>query len=164
MSEQNVRIPLLGALALIALGSMLGAAATLVTLDAGDVDLDWARIIGYVGDLGPIATALAAVAAGVVGLTTLRQRAYADARAEWWRRAQWAAERQLALDPNERRVARGVLLALASDPLAGGEGSRESQFLEAFTAAEMVHASDSDPHNGSRWRRTSLRRWGGADS
>lgn len=158
MSNDHRRISLAGAAALLTLGAAIGALGTVAALDASGPDVDWGRVISHVGDLGPLATALAAAVAATVGLTTLRQRAYADARAEWWRRAQWAAERQLSSNANERHVARGVLLALATDPLAGGAGSREAQFLEAFTAAAMVDDAQRPQHNGTRARRWPSRR------
>jgi len=40
-----------------------------------------------VGQLGPAATALAAVVALVIGFGTLAQRSKADRREQWWKRA-----------------------------------------------------------------------------
>ena len=41
---------------------------------------------------GPLAVLLGALVAGVIGWRTLKQKAEADNRAEWWKRIQWALD------------------------------------------------------------------------
>ena len=50
---------------------------------------EWWQILAA---LGPLAVLLGALAAGVIGWRTLRQKAEADNRAEWWKRTRWALD------------------------------------------------------------------------
>lgn len=88
-----------------------------------------------VAALGPLAILLAAVAAAVVGLLTLRQKAQADAfalaqksdadsRSEWWRRTQWAMDRALDADDEVKALGLAALSVLSQSELAREEELR----------------------------------------
>jgi hypothetical protein len=72
-----------------------------------------------VATLGPLAAALGAIGALIVGILTVRQRTAADARAQWWARVQWAVELALTDDDAKRSIGLDALALLASSPLAG---------------------------------------------
>lgn len=84
--------------------------------------------------LGPIATATAAVIALVVGVVTVVQRGRADRRAEWWRRAQWALDLSIDEDPRRARVGVAVATYLAESPLAGPD---EAAMLRAAALPDV---------------------------
>lgn len=81
---------------------------------------EWLHVLS---ELGPIATALAALAALTVGIMTVRQRRTADARAEWWKRAEWALDQVLSTPADESRAAVGMAMLnhLADSKLAKTE-------------------------------------------
>ncbi|KIA72658.1 hypothetical protein ANMWB30_24260 [Arthrobacter sp. MWB30] len=71
------------------------------------------------GAFGSYATLLAAVVAFLIGWMTIKQKREADARAEWWRRTQWALE--AAADPDNEAMnayGTGMLALLARSELA----------------------------------------------
>ncbi|MCC2318312.1 antitoxin [Cellulomonas chengniuliangii] len=88
--------------------------------------LDW---VGWAVVLGPAATLVAGLVAGVVAYLAIAQRRRADAKAEWWRRTQWALDEVLSGEPDRRRVGVAVLYRLAESELATPED------LEVFDAA-----------------------------
>ena len=90
-------------------------------------DSGWLHVLS---ELGPIATALAALAALTVGILTVRQRRAADARAEWWKRAEWALDQVLSTPADESKAAVGLAMLnnLADSRLAKTE---ELMALEA---------------------------------
>ncbi|WP_066587865.1 hypothetical protein [Cellulomonas timonensis] len=90
------------------------------------VDPDW---LGWAVVLGPAATLCAGAVAGVVAYLAVAQRRRADAKAEWWRRTQWALDEVLSGAPERRRVGVAVLYRLAESELAAPED------LEVFDAA-----------------------------
>lgn len=81
----------------------------------GMADTGWLDVLAR---LGPVATAAAAVVALAVGLGTVRQRDRADARDQWWRRAQWALDLTLADDVQVVRRGYAVLSHLTGSDLA----------------------------------------------
>lgn len=96
----------------------------------------WWEVLGA---LGPLAILLGAIVAAVVGGFTLRQRAQADDRSEWWNRAQWALDRALDDHPSTKVLGLATLEVLAHSTLAHtGE-------LELFDAA---WASLNGPDDG----------------
>lgn len=108
-----------------------------VTLDSGPAE--WWQIVAA---LGPLAVVLGALLAAFIGWNTLRQRtvaddralrqkAEADSRAEWWRRAQWALEASVDSKPEKQDIGLAVLELLSTSNLAGPE---EAQIIaEAWT-------------------------------
>ncbi|WP_289563145.1 hypothetical protein [Cellulomonas cellasea] len=106
---------------LIAMRSVVDAAV----VDAA-VDSDW---LGWAVVLGPAATLCAGAIAGAVAYAAIAQRRRADAKAEWWRRTQWALDEVLTGAPERRRVGVAVLYRLAESELATPDD------LEVFDAA-----------------------------
>lgn len=94
--------------------------------------------------LGPIATAVAAVVALIVGIFTVTQRGKADRRDQWWKRAQWAFELTLDEDPQRQAVGLRAMQYLAGSKLTGKD---EAQLLEAAWVeplAEFAPDGDTD--------------------
>ncbi|MDQ6753825.1 MAG: hypothetical protein M3017_10520 [Actinomycetota bacterium] len=79
---------------------------------------DWWQVLAA---LSPPAILIAGVAAAVVGLLTLRQRSRADARAQWWSRAQWALDSALSRDRKQAEMGLRVMKVLAGSELARSE-------------------------------------------
>lgn len=77
---------------------------------------DWWQIFAV---LGPLAVLLGAGIAGVIGWLTLRQKAWADNQAEWWRRTQWALDSVYSGDKKRGAVGLKVLKVLGESELAG---------------------------------------------
>lgn len=73
------------------------------------------------GALSPLAILLAAIVAGIVGLLTLRQKARADNRAEWWRRAQWALDASTSKSTSAAAMGQKAIALLARSELATDE-------------------------------------------
>jgi hypothetical protein len=93
---------------------------------------------------------LAAVAAAVVGLLTLRQKAQSDAfalaqksdadsRSEWWRRTQWAMDRALAGEDDVKALGLAALSVLSQSELA-----REEELRLLDVAWKSVIETDED--------------------
>lgn len=91
--------------------------------------MTWPAMLTAIGSMGTVA---AAVVAAAVGLRTLRQRARADERDQWWRRVEWALARILD-SRNQGDVAAGLsmLEVLLSDPETDAQDAR---MLEAAWA------------------------------
>jgi hypothetical protein len=68
--------------------------------------------------LGPAATAVAAVFALIIGVMTVVQRARADRRDQWWKRARWAFDLTFTDDPRAVACGYSVLTHLAASELA----------------------------------------------
>ncbi len=81
--------------------------------------LDVVRAIGL--GFGPFLTFIAAVIAAVIAYNAYAQRKQADARAEWWRRAQWALEYASDSDIEKVRIGLRALNHLIDSPLAGDD-------------------------------------------
>lgn len=77
---------------------------------------DWWQILAA---LGPLAVLIGAGIAAYVGWRTLKQKAAADDRAEWWRRTQWALDAVYSGDARRGTVGLKVLKVLAESDLAG---------------------------------------------
>lgn len=71
--------------------------------------------------LAPVFALLAATIAAVIAYGTLQQRRAADAKAEWWRRTQWALEQLLSDDPQRANVGTSMLNVLVASDLATEE-------------------------------------------
>ncbi|GAB3284483.1 hypothetical protein GCM10027449_28550 [Sinomonas notoginsengisoli] len=94
-----------------------------------------------VSALAPLGTLAAAVVAAVIGLGTLRQRSYADRRAEFWRRTEWALEASVSPDPQLAAMGTMVLASLAkSDLIASDE---ELELLDAVWIEPIAEAEDA---------------------
>ncbi len=98
----------------------------------------WWEVLGA---LGPLAILLGAIVAAVIGGFTLRQRAQADNRSEWWSRAQWALDRALDDHPSIQALGLATLEVLAHSTLA------HTDELELFDAA---WTSLNGPDDGDR--------------
>ncbi len=77
---------------------------------------EWWQILAA---LGPLAVLLAAGIAGYVGWRTLKQKAAADNRSEWWRRTQWALDAVYSGNKKRGTVGLKVLKVLGESDLAG---------------------------------------------
>ena len=98
---------------------------------------EWWQVLAA---LGPLAVLISAAIAAVIGFNTLRQKAVADNRAEWWRRAQWALDAIYSGNPKEATVGLKVLGVLGESELAG---AGELAVLEAAWADHGAHAATS---------------------
>jgi hypothetical protein len=78
--------------------------------------------------LGPVATALAAIVALIVGWITVRQKTNADRRDQWWKRTEFALGWAFGedSDPARKRVGMSVLVYQGQSILAKRD---ERQFL-----------------------------------
>src|SRR6187431_689366 len=65
-----------------------------------------------------LVAALGAIGAIIVGIFTIRQRAEADARSQWWSRVQWAVDLSFEEERSRRTVGFEALALLARSPLA----------------------------------------------
>lgn len=80
--------------------------------------------------LGPAATALVAAVALIMGAVTVRQKASADRRDQWWKRTQWAIDQALDERGEDHRVVGlNALDVLSRSRLAGSE---ELELLESL--------------------------------
>jgi hypothetical protein len=86
----------------------------------------------------PVGTFAAAVVAAVVGLSTIRQRSYADRRAEFWRRTEWALEASVHPDPQMQTMATMVLASLARSELIASD--EELLLLDAVWVDPIAEA------------------------
>ena len=113
---------------------------------------EWWQILAA---LGPLAVLLGALIAGVIGWRTLKQKAEADNRAEWWKRTQWALDAVYSGDKKRGTIGLKVLKVLGESELAG-EGElavleaaserpldRAAQALRARTTAEEQVTSEN---------------------
>jgi hypothetical protein len=86
----------------------------------------------------PVGTFAAAVVAAIVGLGTVRQRSYADRRAEFWRRTEWALEATVHPDPQMQTMGTMVLASLAKSELIASD--EELQLLDAVWVDPIAEA------------------------
>ena len=77
--------------------------------------------VQWVSALGPAVTLLAALVAGGIAYASLRRRRRADAKAEWWRRTQWAFDQILTDDVDRQDVVVAALDRLGTSELATQE-------------------------------------------
>ncbi|UYY81888.1 MULTISPECIES: hypothetical protein [unclassified Arthrobacter] len=100
---------------------------------------EWWQILGA---LSPLAVLVAAIVAAIVGLLSLRQKARADNRSEWWRRAQWALDASLSRSRSEAEMGQKAIEILGHSELASREElallkvGTEDALLAAATASE----------------------------
>ncbi|HET6240548.1 MAG TPA: hypothetical protein VFD99_00985 [Arthrobacter sp.] len=122
------------------------------TQAASAVPAEWWQIVAA---LGPLAVLLAAAVGAFMAWRTLRQKAIADDRAEWWKRTQWALDAVLSGDKKRGTVGLKVLSVLGESELAGpGElavleaswqkplGDAEQKLAEK-TLAEQIDRDDA---------------------
>ncbi len=98
---------------------------------------EWWQILAA---LGPLAVLLGALVAGVIGWRTLKQKAEADNRAEWWKRTQWALDAIYSGDTKRGTIGLKVLKVLGESELAG-EG--ELAVLEAASERPVDEAAQA---------------------
>jgi hypothetical protein len=79
---------------------------------------EWWQIVAA---LAPVAVLIAAAVGAFMAWQTLRQKAIADDRAEWWKRTQWALDSALDEDEDTRALGLAALEVLASSELARNE-------------------------------------------
>ncbi len=79
---------------------------------------EWWQIVAA---LAPVAVLVAAAVGAFMAWQTLRQRAIADDRAEWWKRTQWALDNALDQDEDTRALGLAALEVLAGSELARNE-------------------------------------------
>ncbi|QSZ47913.1 hypothetical protein [Arthrobacter sp. D5-1] len=90
------------------------------------------------GAFGSYATLAAAIVAFLIGWWTIKQKREADARAEWWRRTQWALE--AAADPDNDAMnayGTGMLDLLARSELASVKDKELLDAVWEVTDTEM---------------------------
>ncbi len=92
-----------------------------------------------VATLGPLVAAIGAIGALVVGILTIRQRASADARTQWWARVQWAVDLALESEDSRRTVGLDALALLATSPLAGPD---DDAFLAGLSVDLLAEVED----------------------
>jgi len=96
------------------------------------------RTIEIIASLGPIATAIAAIVALSIGVITIRQRAWADRRDHWWKRAKWALELSMGGDPIAQQIGLNALEYLGKSELTKYD---EAMMLSA-TALAMAETNN----------------------
>jgi flagellar biogenesis protein FliO len=96
---------------------------------------EWWQILGA---LSPLAVLVAAIVAATVGLLSLRQKARADNRSEWWRRAQWALDASLSRSRSEAEMGQKAIEILGHSELASRE---ELALLKVGTEDELLAAA-----------------------
>src|SRR6476620_3253872 len=79
---------------------------------------EWWQIVAA---LAPVAVLVAAAVGAFMAWQTLRQKAIADDRAEWWKRTQWALDNALDQDEDTRALGLAALEVLAGSELARNE-------------------------------------------
>ena len=101
--------------------------------------------------IATIVAAIGAIGAIIVGIFTIRERAQADARAQWWARVQWAVDLSFDEERARRTVGFEALALLARSPLAG---SGDLDFLRGLTldALAAVQVRGEGPFVGGRAR------------
>jgi hypothetical protein len=97
-----------------------------------------------VATIATIVAALGAIGAIIVGIFTIRQRADADARSQWWSRVQWAVDLTFEEDRSRRTVGFEALALLARSRLAR---RGDAEFLRGLTLGVLdgVHERGEGP-------------------
>lgn len=90
---------------------------------------------------GSYAALVVAAAAIVMGLVTQKQKRKADAKSEWWRRAQWALEATTSDDGTMYAYGTGMLDILATSDLADKE---DKGLLDAVWQGTDTEMDDHD--------------------
>ena len=117
---------------------LLSGPTLLVAADTTAAAPSWWEIVAA---LAPVGTLAAAVVAAIVGLSTIRQRSYADRRAEFWRRTEWALEASVSSDAQLAAMGTMVLASLAkSDLIASDE---ELELLDAVWIEPIAEAEEA---------------------
>ena len=98
----------------------------------------WWQIVSSFAPVGTFATA---VVAAFVGLWTLRQRAQADRRAEFWRRTEWALAATVSPDPQMQAIGTELLATLARSELVASD--EELMFLDAVWLEPIAEAEEA---------------------
>ncbi|WP_231497200.1 hypothetical protein [Arthrobacter sp. MA-N2] len=96
---------------------------------------EWWQIVSA---LSPLAVLVAAIVAAVVGLLSLRQKARADNRSEWWRRAQWALDASRSRSRSEAGMGQKAIEILGQSELASRE---ELELLKVGTEDALLAAA-----------------------
>jgi len=91
--------------------------------------------------MGPLATALAALIALIVGIITVRQRITADRHDHWWKRAQWALDLTLHPDVDKQLVGYRALGWLATSKLAS---RKDLDFIDVATEEPLAGNIDAN--------------------
>ncbi len=114
---------------------------------------EWWQVVGA---LSPLAVLAAAIVAAVVGLLSLRQKARADNRSEWWRRAQWALDASLSRSRSEAEMGQKAIEILGQSELASREelallrvGTHDAILAAAETSETRVLAPSQRPESVS---------------
>ena len=63
----------------------------------------------------PRATVIAALVALVIGFGTVLQKWRSDRRDAWWKRAQWAIDKSLSKEADEREIGNRAMFVLANE-------------------------------------------------
>jgi hypothetical protein len=101
---------------------------------------EWWQIVAA---LAPVAVLIAAAVGAFMAWQTLRQKAVADDRAEWWKRTKWALDR--ALDEDEDIKALGLA---ALDVLARSELARNEELELLDIAWKSVNGFEENTDSG----------------
>ncbi|MCB5290676.1 hypothetical protein BJQ90_00090 [Arthrobacter sp. SO3] len=96
--------------------------------------------------LGPLAVLLGALVAGVIGWRTLKQKAEADNRAEWWKRTQWALDAVYSGDKKRGTIGLKVLKVLGESELAGAGELAVLQAASEKPLGQAAHPVRRSPH------------------
>lgn len=96
---------------------------------------EWWQILSA---LSPLAVLAAAIVAALVGLLSLRQKARADDRSEWWRRAQWALDASRSRSRSEAEMGQKAINLLGQSELASRE---ELALLKVGTEDALLAAA-----------------------
>lgn len=91
----------------------------------------------YVASFGSWAALVAAIVAFFIGWWTIRQKREADARAEWWRRTQWALEASASENDAMNAYGTGMLDLLARSELASPKDKELLDAVWEVTDTEM---------------------------
>jgi hypothetical protein len=117
---------------------------------------EWWQIVAA---LAPVAVLIAAAVGAFMAWQTLRQKAIADDRAEWWKRTQWALDSALDEDEDPRALGLAALEVLASSELARNEelelldiAWKSVNGLEERLAPQHIPARASSPATASQHR------------
>ncbi|MCB5274715.1 hypothetical protein BJG92_02252 [Arthrobacter sp. SO5] len=117
---------------------------------------EWWQILAA---LGPLAVLLGALVAGVIGWRTLKQKAEADNRAEWWKRTHWALDAVYSGDTKRGTIGLKVLKVLGESELAGEgelavlEAASERPLDQAAQARGARATGEAQPTRAARARR-----------